>query len=158
MHMKASSSAIEISFFATLCQPQSVFGIPIVIVWKFFCRSILILELYANVYFQMFAYVTVKKVVFIFLNPIWFWVEKGLAKKWFKIDFTHQRIYHNPKWKEFKNQRPCISKNRVEDILDILSSSLFGIDIDIQYSFKSRFVLEHEYYYLVWHIHIISLN
>ena len=45
--------------------------------------------------------------VFIFLNPIWFYVEKGLvAKKKFKIDFAHQRIYHNPKWKEFKNQRP----------------------------------------------------
>ena len=49
----------------------------------------------------------IRSVVFIFLNPIWFYVEKGLvAKKKFKIDFAHQRIYHNPKWKEFKNQRP----------------------------------------------------
>ena len=49
----------------------------------------------------------ISSAVFIFLNPIWFYVEKGLvAKKKFKIDFAHQRIYHNPKWKEFKNQRP----------------------------------------------------
>ena len=63
MHMKASSSAIEISFFATLCQPQKRFwgSNRTIYIWNFLLLHIHILELYANVYFQMFAYVTVKK-------------------------------------------------------------------------------------------------